>query len=178
MTSQQPKAKTFESVAGLAGAFGGYFIANYCGVALLIPGVAFIILLLIFTQTPLKPRWFTFAIAVTAAHLLWFIIGVLITGAWHSVLIDAAFFALCLVWLWVRPGIAPMLVLGIFQVLVLAANVYQWSHLDWGTLEHRAIAVHGLLRIACICGLIIGCIQMRNASLAAPAIEPATPPLT
>jgi hypothetical protein len=60
----------FASVGGIAGAAGGWALSHYTGPSLWIPGAATLLLLLIFTKTPLRPKFFVGAISTTVGHVV------------------------------------------------------------------------------------------------------------
>ena len=72
----------------IVGAIGGWSLSQYCGASVWIPGVAIILFLVLFTKSPIRPKYFAGAIATTAAHVTWFIVGSAIAGAWSATALD------------------------------------------------------------------------------------------
>ena len=102
------KTPPLAALGGLVGAAGGWALASYAGANLWIPAIAAGLLGLMFAKTPLGPRHFRGAIAVTG-HVLWFVLGAIFTGVWWPIGIDIGVlvFALALLWIQGLPAVAP-----------------------------------------------------------------------
>ena len=170
MAAPANQLKPLALLGGAAGAVGGWLLSSYCGANLLLPGLALILLLVVFAKSPVRPRYFVGAIAVTAAHLAWFVAGAAILGNWSATLLDIVALAAGITWLWVRPGLASTLFLGAVQGLSLAANAYQLLTVPVGSAPHRALTVHVLFRVLALVGLTVGFVQFRRARLAPPPL--------
>jgi hypothetical protein len=156
------------AVWGLLGAAGGWALSQYCGPALWIPGLATLILIITFKKSPIHPNQFVAAIAVTGAHIVWFIFGSAITGQWSATIIDIIVLLAGITWLWIRPGIAPALFLGIIQIFSLAINILLLSSAPIGTQIHKALTAHCVFRILSIIFLIVGYLKLRKERLNSP----------
>ena len=150
------------TLGGLAGAAGGWAFSDYCGACAWIPGGLAIILLVIFTKTPLRPKWFVGAIAVTGAHTVWFIIGSALSGMWGA---DIIILLIGIIWLWLRPGIAAVIYLGIVQLVSLAITAPKFASTHYGDAMNRALTAHTVFRVIAIVCLISGYIRMRRAQV-------------
>jgi hypothetical protein len=91
----------------IAGAAGGWALSRYAGLLLWFPSVATILLLLLFTKTPLRPKFFLGAISTTGGHVLWFLVGSFMTQIWAATALDIVILSIGILWLWLRPGLAP-----------------------------------------------------------------------
>ena len=60
-------------LAGVVGAVGGWTLSRYCGASLWIPSITALLVFVVFVKTPLRPRRFAGAIAVTLGHVAWFL---------------------------------------------------------------------------------------------------------
>lgn len=165
-------------VAGIAGAAGGWAISQYCGSVGWIPIAATILLLLLFTKTPVRPKFYSGAIAVTGAHIVWFVVGSVIAGVWSTTALDIMVLSVGVVWLWLRPGLAPVLYLGIVQLGSLAINVSALSSSTYGDAAHRALTFHCVLRLAAIVCLIFGYIRVRKQGASVQCAETSVAVLT
>jgi hypothetical protein len=82
-----------------------------------------VLLLVLFAKTSFKPKRFTGAIMFLGAHFAWFLVAAIFTGAWSAVLPDLLLLGFGLAWLWLRPGLAPALVLGLYTLFGVAISV-------------------------------------------------------
>ena len=87
------------------------------------------------------------AAAVQAGHLLWIAIGLVVIGALTVDLVDIAILLMGVVWLLARPGLAPVIVLTIYQSLALLIHLFAFLNFPVGNNLHRALLVHLLWRI-------------------------------
>lgn len=86
------------------------------------------------------------AAAVQAGHLLWIAVGLIVIGALTVDLVDIAILLGGVAWLLLRPGLAPVIVLTIYQVLALLINLFAFLSLPIGHNLHRALLVHIIWR--------------------------------
>jgi hypothetical protein len=170
--SEAKKTNPLTSVAGLAGAAGGWVLSHYCGPSIWIPGGAAILLLVIFHKTPLRPKLFAGAIATTGAHITWFIVGSAIAGVWSATLLDILFLAAATVWLWLRPGIPAALSLGALQAISLAWNAYNLSCAPIGSPSSRALTAHCVFRLIAVACLFVGYRRLKGDHAKAPPPVP------
>lgn len=167
---QKKPANPFVTVSGILGGVIGY----YCGLMILIPLAAGMVALLIarrFAPMALKP--FIPALAVIFGHMVWMLVGVLITHTVALVIADLIVIAAGLLWLALRPGLGPVILLGVYEALALVVNVAGIIHLDFGSVGHKALTAHIALRIFALVSLIAGYRGFRKDQ-AAQVIE--TPP--
>jgi hypothetical protein len=87
------------------------------------------------------------AAAVQAGHLLWIAVGLIVIEALTVDLVDIAILLIGIVWLFLRPGLAPVIVLTIYQALALLINLFAFLSLPVGHNLHRALLVHLLWRV-------------------------------
>jgi len=170
MAEPAKKSSPLASVSGIAAAMGGWSLSHYCGASIWIPGAAIILFLLLFTKSPIRPRYFAGAIATTAAHITWFIIGSAITGIWSATVLDIIALGVGIVWLWARPGLIAVLFLGLVQVASLGFNVYRISSMPFGSAPHRALTAHCAFRLIAILCLVVGYLRLRRERSAAPVV--------
>ena len=161
-------------VGGVAGAIGGWTLSQYCGAYIWLPGIAAVVFLLIFAKTPVRPPYFAGAIAITAAHVAWFVAGSAVTGAWLDTALDIVALTAAIVWLWTRPGPAAVLFLGVVQGLSLVWNAYQLAAAPFGSAPHRALTAHCVLRSVALLCLAGGYFQWRRAQRSTPPPLPGT----
>jgi hypothetical protein len=165
MTEAKKPAHPLASVSGIVGAIGGWSLSQYCGATIWLPGLAALLLLLVFTKTPVRRKYFGGAIATTGAHLIWFITGSAVAGMWAVTLPDIVLLSIGLVWLWVRPGLASALFLGVVQIASLAVNVVSLSRVTFGDTTHRALTAHCVFRVIAISCLVFGYMKLRRERL-------------
>ena len=131
---------------------------------------------MLFTKSPIRPRYFAGAIATTAAHVTWFIVGSAIDGVWSATALDIVALTIGIVWLWVRPGLIPVLFLGLVQGASLAFNAYTISSVAFGSAPHRALAAHCVFRLIAIACLVVGYIRLRRERSTPPPVPSAISP--
>jgi hypothetical protein len=86
------------------------------------------------------------AAAVQAGQLLWIAVGVIVIGALTVDLVDIAILLIGVFWLLLRPGLTPVIVLTIYQVLLLLINLLAFLGFPIGHNLHRALLVHIIWR--------------------------------
>jgi hypothetical protein len=166
--AKQPSPLT--AAAGIVGAVGGWTLSQYCGASIWIPGAAILLLLLLFTKTPIRPKYFAGVIAVTAAHIIWFVVAGAVTGDWSATILDIIVLTIGIVWVWARPGVIAALFVAVVQGASLAVNAYAISSVPFGSAAHRALTTHCVLRIIAIVCLVIGYIRFRRERSAPPPV--------
>jgi len=87
------------------------------------------------------------AAAVQAGHLLWVTVGLIVIGALTVDLLDIAILLIGVVWLLLRPGLAPVIVLTIYQSLALLISLFAFLNFPVGNNLHRALLIHLLWRV-------------------------------
>jgi hypothetical protein len=161
----------------IAGAAGGWALSRYAGLLLWFPSVATILLLLLFTKTPLRPKFFLGAISTTGGHVLWFLVGSFMTQIWAATALDIVILSIGILWLWLRPGLAPAFFLGLVQLGSLACNAYLLTSNPFGSLEHKALTVHCIWRLIALLCLVTGYLKLRRERLAAASPPPLHEPI-
>jgi hypothetical protein len=159
--SKQKKAvHPLFTLAGLVGGVIGY----YCGIVLLIPFVvAFIFLLLArrFSSDSVVP--FNMALAVVFGHLVWMFVGGLSAkSGFAPIILDMAIMVAGLVWLALRPGLGPVILLGVYEGIALTVNMFAIRHFEFGSPGHKALTAHVALRLYAIAALVSGYRQFRK----------------
>jgi hypothetical protein len=86
------------------------------------------------------------AAAVQAGHLLWIAVGLIVIGKLTVDLVDIAILLVGVAWLLLRPGLAPVIALTIYQALALLINLFAFLSFPVGHNLHRALLVHILWR--------------------------------
>ena len=126
----------------------GAAVGSYSGINLLIPlgftGGAWWI-----GKKLLRPEKLLFlsAIAVQTGHLIWLTLGLLILGALDANLVDVVVLVVGLTWLFLKPGLGPIVLLTLFQLFALAVNSFAFADAVIGTNPHKALLVHIIWRI-------------------------------
>lgn len=142
-------------------------MSHYAGASLWIPGAATVLLLVLFTRTPLRPKYFLGAITITGGHLVWFAVAAMIGNMWAAAALDLVVPLAGILWLWLRPGLASALFLGLVQLVGLVFNAYQLGSNPVGSLPHKALTVHCIWRLLALIGIVIGYLKLRRDQMAA-----------
>ena len=170
MPEPSKKSHPLASIGGIAGAIGGWTLSQYCGASIWIPGAAIILFLVLFAKSPVRPKHFAGAIATTAAHVIWFVVGSAITGMWSATALDIIALSAGIAWLWWRPNLSSVLFLGLVQLASLLFNAYMISSAPFGSAQHRALTAHCVFRIMAIICLIAGYLRMRRELSSPPPV--------
>lgn len=154
---------------------GGWTFSQYCGLSIWIPGGVCLLLLLLFSKTAFRPKFFVGAIAATGGHLVWFLVATVISGSWTATGLDLVVLLIGIVWLWLRPGLSSVLFLGIFQLLALIVNGVSLSAASFGSEAHRALTTHVLFRLIALVCLAVGYWHLKKSPNQSPT-PPGLPP--
>lgn len=103
------------------------------------------------------------AVAVQTGHLLWLSVGLIYLRAYGLDLLDVIILFVGLTWLLLRPGLAPVLLLTVFQVLALAINGVSFAEATIGTNPHKALFVHMVWRLMALFFMWHAYVQSRKA---------------
>jgi hypothetical protein len=103
------------------------------------------------------------AIAVQTGHLLWLLVGLIYLRAYGLDLLDVVILCVGVTWLLLRPGLAPVLLLTVFQVLALAVNGVSFADATIGTNPHKALFVHMVWRLMALFFMWHAYVQSRKA---------------
>lgn len=134
---------TYAKVAVAAAAIGGWAIGMYAGVDLLVPLLATAAVWLLGKKLFPERQAVLPSFSVQAGHLAWFIVGMLITRQFLGLgLIDVAWYAVGLAWLWTRSSKASLCFLGVYQLLSLPYNLFVFSQSELGSATNKALLVH------------------------------------
>ena len=100
----------------------------------------------------LKPRdpAYLQAIAIQAGHLCWLALGMAMLGTLGANVLDLAVLGVGVAWLWFRPGLWPVVLMSVFQVLALIVNVMAITPHPIGSVMHKALVVHIAWRLAAL----------------------------
>lgn len=153
--------------AGIIGMLAG----RYAGINLLIPlaGAAIAFYVLKRLVPAQKAIWFG-AISVQVGHAIWFIVGIAITGQFNTIL-DPTILLLGVLWLFAKPGTAPVIVLSVFQLAALAYNSHVFLGTEFGTNPNKALFVHIIFRAMALGLMAFALYKSRKA----PSVQATSP---
>jgi hypothetical protein len=160
--SFQRAARPGPQVLGVIATVLGALLGKYAGLHMLLPIVGTLLGGLMAKKLarpaaqPMVP-----AFAVQAGHLLWLAVGLAIVGGLRADLLDVLLLAGGLTWLLIAPGLGPVLLLAIYQSIALIINGWLFALAEVGSTQHRALAVHILLRILALVFLFTGLGKVR-----------------
>lgn len=140
----------------------GIVVGRYCGIHLLIPLLSAFGVGWLLTKIPASPTAFRVAWAVQAGHAVWMAFGGVVTGAWSQVILDILIIVAGLVWLWARPGLGPVILLGLYQLVAGAVNVVMLVGAETGSLQHKALVAHVCFRVAALASMIAAYIKTQK----------------
>ena len=143
-----PAAK---NAKGIVSSLVGGAVGIYSGINLLIP-LAFSGAVWFVGSKLLKPRDMAYltAIAIQSGHLFWLAVGSAILGNIGFNAFDIVIMGVGIAWLWLRPGLWPVVFLSVFQALALVINVMVIASEPMASIAHKALVVHIALRLAAL----------------------------
>jgi hypothetical protein len=94
-----------------------------------------------------RPTDFVAAAAVQVGHLLWIVVGLVVIGLLTVDLVDIAILLAGSIWLLAKPGLAPVVVLTVYQAVALLINLGAFLAMPLGHNLHRALLIHIIWRI-------------------------------
>ncbi|MEX2222690.1 MAG: hypothetical protein WEG40_12915 [Candidatus Rokuibacteriota bacterium] len=126
----------------------GIVAGIYSGIHLLIPLVlSGLVWWAARTLLPAGPPDFVAAAAVQAGHLIWIAIGLIVIGALTIDLVDITILLIGAVWLLAKPGLVPVIVMTVYQVVALLINLFAFLNFPIGENLHRALLIHLIWRV-------------------------------
>ncbi len=158
------------SLLGILGVLAASLVGRYAGFAAVIPIGGMSVALAIGSRVAMgKARHFLTAISVQSGHVAWFLVGLIVMTSSDAVpsvgfqlWIEVSVVIAGLIWLYRKPGFGPVISLTAWQLFSLLVNLQSFAQADVGTLEHKALLVHVVLRIAAISWMISGLIALRK----------------
>ena len=153
----------------------------YCGLSLLIPLIgAFIVLVQGKREWVRQARWqpFLMGIAVICGHVFWMLVALAFIGVRQQALVilpDLIIFASGILWLILRPGLGPVILLIAFEAIVLIVNIITILPMAFASPDHKALTAHIALRIGAIAALVAGYRQFQKNQNNVSASQASTP---
>jgi hypothetical protein len=113
-----------QAVAALAAGLAGAWLAAQFRM-LTLPLLSSALLVVLFRSTRLGPRHFKTALALACVHLAWFALALVLAVShpdWQrlgpSLIPDVVLLGALVPWLWLRPGLVPVVALSTFELVV------------------------------------------------------------
>jgi hypothetical protein len=136
--------KAWTIVAGVVGVTAGIYAQTH----LLIPLVPTALLWWAGRRLlPERPADFIGAAAVQLGHMVWIGVGLIVIGRLTVDLADIAILLVGSLWLLIRPGLAPVVTLTVYQGAALLLNLAAFLAMPVGHNLHRALLVHLIWRV-------------------------------
>lgn len=155
---------------GTGAALVGAAIGQYSGLALLIPLGAAAAFWAITSKTATGTTKVVHpAVAVQVGHVVWFFVAAFSSpAALSSIWFDILLMTGGLIWLYLKPGLGPIVLLTAWQALALLINVQALVEASIGTAAHKALLVHVALRITAIYLMVTTIAVLRRESRGEP----------
>jgi hypothetical protein len=160
-----PKESSQEASSRMGSAIGaliGIAASTYFGMSGFIPLVLFFLLLWLLNKIKTISGYNRFAIAIQGSQLLWMTLGGIIAGAWGSVYLDLIILVIGIIWLLLRFGIGPIVLLGLYHIGSIYINAALLMQTEVGSINFKALIVHIILRLLAIFFMIRAFIQYRK----------------
>lgn len=164
-----------QRVAVMAAALVGIGVSRYTGLLGLVP-LAFTAAAWWLASRLLgeNKRLVIPAFAVQCGHALWMTLPFLILGKINENIADVALLAAGLAWLIAKPGRAPLLLLGVYQLLAILHNGYMFYGAEVGSTAHKALLVHLIWRGLALFFNVQLLLKLRNQQAEAEAVPDAS----
>jgi hypothetical protein len=94
-------------------------------------------------------------------------IGAALVNAWSAVALDLAVLVVGLAWLWARPSLGPVILLGLYQIAAGVINIVALMNAELASPPHKALIAHISLRVAALVFLFEGYVKMRKRARSA-----------
>ena len=154
--SKRGPLEWFELIAGLL--FGIYAGLNFI-IPLIIAAIIFFTLLKL--TDPQKEVWLG-AISAQAGLALWIIADVMLVGHPNSALLGPTLLLFGCLWIFLKPGASPVIVLSIYQLIALTSNVYAFLDDGFKTGVDRALSVKIVFRVVALAFMASALIKTRK----------------
>jgi hypothetical protein len=169
----ETRSKKF-TPASIGASLLGFAFARYAGMNFVIPLAGALLIGWLLKRGRARAHPMAIPIAVQGGHLVWFVVGALVTGAWSSIALDMVIFSIGIAWLFLRPGLPPVIVLGAYQALSLIVNVMAFAEVPIDSSTAKALAVHAVMRGVAI-GAMVWCLRASRKAASVP-VEPSPTP--
>jgi hypothetical protein len=158
---QAPKPVGRQIAVAVAGVFGAA-VGYYCGWQLVIPiGLAFGIGWVL-TRIPGSPVAFRIPWALEAARALYLAADIVLGGGWLADALHILMLAAGLMWLWLRPGIGPVILLGLYAVATAVLIAIAYGQAQPGSWQHKALVAYLFLQGTTVLFLISSYVKTRR----------------
>lgn len=168
----KPQNKIINGLKGGVGALLGVILSKLLGLALLIPAVAFIAALFILgaVTPPSRKVWHGLG-AVQIGYMTWLAVSLFLLfggyiqhGGFEYVLLAFVILnLLALVWLYIAPGLWPIIVIVLLQALALADGALQIGYGMVAEPQINAMIAHEMFRAAIILAAIAALVDYRRS---------------
>ena len=149
-------------IGSVIGAVIGVSIGWYCGLTIFIPLVISWIVSAVLKNSAQHLRNFHLPFGLEAGHMVWMLVGGVLTGHVPLVIIDAAVIAAGLVWLWFKPGLGPVLLLSLYNAVAGAVNISSLLGTDAEGPLRKALVGHLAIRLFAVLLLWTGWSKQRK----------------
>ena len=158
---QAPKSAARQAAVAVAGVLGAV-VGCYCGWQLVVPlALAFGIGWLL-TRIPGSPQAFRIPWALVAARAIYLTADIVLGGSWLADALHILVLAAGLAWLWVRPGIGPLILLTLYGVATAVLIAIAYWHAQPGSWQHKTLVAYLFLQGATVLFLILGYVKTRS----------------
>lgn len=165
---QAPKSPGRQMAVAVAGIFGAA-VGYYCGWQLVIPLALAVGVGQLLTRIPGSPAAFRIAWALVAARAIYLTADIVLGGAWLPDTLHILVLAASLAWLWLRPGLGPLLLLALYGVATAVLFVLAYGGAQPGSWQHKALVAYLCLQGATLLSLILGYVKTRRRAKGAVA---------
>jgi hypothetical protein len=174
MGNENSNTKKANPVSRIIGMVVGVALGLYCGAMVVIPLTGSLVIMLLIQRLPFKSvKPFGTAVAIIFGHLIWMIFGVLYSTVGFAALsFDLLAMLAGLIWLFFRPGLGPVILLSVYEIVSLIVNINVIRQYEIGSVGHKALTAHIAIRAFVLITLISGYVRFRKEQTAPAALPP------
>lgn len=169
---EKGKTSPLAEARNLVGSLLGAALGWYCGVIFLVPFVASLAVTwaarTLFKQ---ERKRVLPAFGIQGGQFIWLLVGALLQHRVDTYLLDMAWLLGGLIWLAARPGLLPVCLLAVYQLISLAEKVPVFIHAQVGTPIHKALLVHLIWHVLALGALGILFAELRKRKAGAEVTE-------
>lgn len=168
VVSQKNTNERYSKVIGVLTTIAMIGFGRYVGIYIVIPFAGGFAAYWLFNKMLSKEKELVvLAASVQSGHLLWMIVGAFFLGAegFTAVWLDALILLAGIIWLVAKPTKAPIIFLGIYQILSIIVNVVTISSLSPSEENFKALIVHIALRAFGLIAMFLALREMRKTKL-------------
>jgi hypothetical protein len=179
MYEHEDRSNPFGLLVGVVGAGTGYAMTQYTGTMSLMPlAGALLSGFLVDKLVPAATKPIVPAFAIQVGQGIWLALGAAALRRLDSISLDLGLLTTGLVWLILRPGLGPVLLLLLYQSVGFIVGWHALTTAEFGGMEHKTRVVQLVLQASAMILMVAGLKRVRQSrELSAPSFWRHSSPL-